>query len=180
MLSPVLPATAMTSRKPLSAADRSTREDSPAARREIANRLFFRLYQCANLMHKTGTRALEAHGVTTQQWAILGALSRPGLDEGMAVGELVDYLKVSRQNLTGIVDRLEKLGFLQKARDPTDGRSRRVRLTGAGQDLWRDRLTPAIAAYYGEATAGISTDDLIHACHYLNRLMDNFLDLEGR
>ncbi|MFG1210222.1 MarR family transcriptional regulator, partial [Xanthobacter flavus] len=24
----------------------------------LSNRLFFRLYQCANMLHKTGTRAL--------------------------------------------------------------------------------------------------------------------------
>ena len=47
------------------------------ARIELANRLFFRLYQCANMLHKTGTRAVEAEGLTTQQWAVLGALSRP-------------------------------------------------------------------------------------------------------
>ncbi len=40
---------------------------------ELANRLFFRLYQCANMLHKTGTRAVEAEGLTTQQWAVLGA-----------------------------------------------------------------------------------------------------------
>jgi hypothetical protein len=27
---------------------------------DMANRLFFRLYQCANMLHKTGTRAVEA------------------------------------------------------------------------------------------------------------------------
>ena len=43
---------------------------------EMANRLFFRLYQCANMLHKTGSRAVEAEGLTTQQWAVLGALSR--------------------------------------------------------------------------------------------------------
>jgi hypothetical protein len=42
---------------------------------EMANRLFFRLYQCANLLHKTATRAVESEGLTTQQWAVLGALS---------------------------------------------------------------------------------------------------------
>ena len=42
---------------------------------ELANRVFFRLYQCANMLHKTGSRAVEAEGLTTQQWAVLGALS---------------------------------------------------------------------------------------------------------
>jgi hypothetical protein len=52
------------------------KENSDIARMELANRLFFRLYQCANMLHKTGTRAVEKEGLTTQQWAVLGALSR--------------------------------------------------------------------------------------------------------
>ncbi len=43
-------------------------------RMELANRLFFKLYQCANMLHKTGSRAVESEGLTTQQWAVLGAL----------------------------------------------------------------------------------------------------------
>src|SRR5690606_36239207 len=30
------------------------------ARMELGNRVFFRLYQCANLLHKTGSRAVES------------------------------------------------------------------------------------------------------------------------
>jgi hypothetical protein len=41
----------------------------------VANLLFFRLYQCANMLHKTGTKAVESEGLTTQRWAVLGALS---------------------------------------------------------------------------------------------------------
>ena len=61
----------------------------------LSNRLFFRLYQCANMLHKTGTRALEDHGITTQQWAVLGALTRTGFSEGVAVGDLAAFLMVS-------------------------------------------------------------------------------------
>src|SRR5574337_606871 len=32
------------------------------AKLELANRLFFRLYQCANMLHKTGSRAVEGDG----------------------------------------------------------------------------------------------------------------------
>ena len=63
---------------------------------ELANRLFFRLYQCANMLHKTGSRAVEAEGLTTQQWAVLGALSRPEAKGGMSVGDLARYLMVTK------------------------------------------------------------------------------------
>ena len=61
---------------------------------ELANRIFFKLYQCANMLHKTGSRAVQDEGLTTQQWAVLGALSRPEAAQGMGVGELARYLMV--------------------------------------------------------------------------------------
>ncbi len=60
-------------------ADAAPPNDQADARFDIANRLFFRLYQASNLMHKTGSRSLAAFGITTQQWAVLGALSRPSV-----------------------------------------------------------------------------------------------------
>ena len=77
---------------------------------EMANRLFFRLYQCANMLHKTGSRAVGAEGLTTQQWAVLGALSREQAAHGMSVGSLARYLMVSRQNLSGLIGRMERDG----------------------------------------------------------------------
>ena len=75
-----------------------------AERFDVANRLFLRLYQASNLLHKTGTRAVSAYGATTQQWAVLGALSRPGSRaQGMTVKQLVAFLMVSRQNLAAVL-----------------------------------------------------------------------------
>lgn len=81
----------------------------------LANRVFFRLYQCANMLHKTGTRAVENEGLTTQQWAVLGALSRDEAKGGMSVGDLARYLKVSRQNLSGLLSRMERDGHVKGA-----------------------------------------------------------------
>ena len=96
---------------------------------ELANRLFFRLYQCANMLHKTGSRAIEAEGLTTQQWAVLGALSRGEAHAGMGIGELAKYLMVSRQNLAGLVSRMERDGHISIASDTRDRRSRIVTMT---------------------------------------------------
>ena len=90
---------------------------SQNARIELSNRVFFRLYQCANMLHKTGSRAVEAEGLTTQQWAVLGALSRPNVESGMSVGDLARYLMVSRQNLSGVISRMESAGHLNTAPD---------------------------------------------------------------
>jgi len=147
---------------------------------ELANRLFFRLYQCANQLHKTGTKALDDHGITTQQWAVLGALSRPVAAGGMTVGDLAKYLMLSRQNITGVLSRLEKMGHVKRVRDRADGRARRIRLSADGRKLWDKKITPKIFSFYEEALNKISIDDQVTILHYLNRLIENFDTIEAR
>lgn len=144
-----------------------------SARMELANRLFFRLYQCANMLHKTGTRAVEDEGLTTQQWAVLGALSRPSADAGTSVGELARYLKVSRQNLSGLLGRMERDGHVRSAADGRDRRSRLVTMTEKGQRVWLHEAQPKIYRYYEDVLDGFSVNDLTHSLHYLLRLLEN-------
>ena len=137
-------------------------ESSQNARMELANRLFFRLYQCANMLHKTGSRAVETEGLTTQQWAVLGALSRPKAEGGMSVGDLARYLMVSRQNLSGVLSRMERDGHLGSA---PDGRDRRK--------VWIEQAQPKIYDYYEQALEGFSVNDTAHALHYLLKMLEN-------
>jgi DNA-binding MarR family transcriptional regulator len=139
---------------------------------ELANRLFFRFFQTANTMHTKGTQALESLGVTTQQWSVLGALSRPQAEPGMNIGELSRYLLVSRQNLAGVLGRLERDGLIERATDEEDRRLRKIRLSSKGEKLWL-KLTVPIRAFYGGALKGFSFDDKLELIHYINRLQKN-------
>ncbi len=154
-------------------------ENTTDTRAEMANRLFFRLYQCANMLHKTGSRALEGEGLTTQQWAVLGALSRPQAEAGMKLGDLARYLMVSRQNLAGVVGRLERDGRVESADDPQDGRSRLIRLTAGGRQVWQKKALPKIHAYYGEALEGFSINDIVHSLHYLLKMLENMEKIDA-
>jgi DNA-binding MarR family transcriptional regulator len=148
------------------------------ARMELANRLFFRLYQCANMLHKTGTRAVEDLGLTTQQWAVLGALSRPEAEGGMSVGDLARYLMVSRQNLSGLISRMERDGHIGSAQDGRDRRSRLITMTATGQRVWISQATPRIHDFYEQALTDFSMGDLTHTLHYLLKLLDNMKQLD--
>lgn len=145
---------------------------------ELANRLFFRLYQCVNIMHKTGSKALEPEGLTTQRWAVMGALSRPEAAAGMAVGDLARYLRVSRQSLAGVVGPLVDEGWVVNRRSATDRRSRDYALTDLGRRHWEDGALPRIERFYGDATAGMSVEDMSHALHYVVRLLENMTRLD--
>lgn len=159
---------------------KSAEDEGNDARMELANRLFFRLYQCVNMLHKTGSRAVEDEGLTTQQWAVLGALSRRQASEGMSIGDLARYLMVSRQNLSGVISRMERDGVLAVGPDPRDRRSRVVRMSAQGERVWRDLALPKIRAYYERILVDFSVNDLSHTLHYLLKMLDNMkqVDLE--
>ena len=137
---------------------------------EIANRLFFRLYQASNLMHKAGTSAVRKFGTTTQQWAVLGALSRQQAESrGLSVKDLMEYLMVSRQSLTAILDRLEAAGLIDRTRTEGDGRLRYVRLTDKGSKTWAD-MRPSIRGFYEAALADFSIEESYLLMRLLDRL----------
>ena len=142
-------------------------------RHDLANRLFFRLYQCANMLHKTGTRAVEEEGLTTQQWAVLGALSRDEATMGMNVGDLAKYLMVSRQNLSGVLTRMMLAGHLQMATDSSNRRAKLITLTTQGRKVWSQDALPKIHNYYDAVLADFSSSDMTHTLHYLLRLLEN-------
>ena len=136
-----------------------TPESTRVARMELANRLFFRLYQCANLLHKTGSRAVESEGLTTQQWAVLGALSRPEAEGGISVGDPARYIGV--------------------APDERDRRSRLIRMTPHGSKVWLEQAQPKIQAYYEQALNEFSMGDITHTLHYLLQLLENMKQLDN-
>ena len=142
---------------------------------EVNNRLFFRLFQAANTLHTKGTQALESVGVTTGKWSVLGALSRPKAKAGMSIGDLSRYLLVSRQNLTGVLSRLERDELIERTTGE-DRRSRKVRLTGKGEELWLSMNDP-IRNFYDGALKGFSFDDKLEFIHYITRLQRNMAQI---
>jgi len=57
---------------------------------------------------------------------------------GRTPGEVADVLKVSRTNVTGILDRLENDKLITRSIDPNDRRSFTLALTEAGRELVRE------------------------------------------
>jgi MarR family transcriptional regulator, organic hydroperoxide resistance regulator len=125
---------------------------------EQANRLFFRFFQASNTLQTKSTQALDAFGITSTQWSVMGALSRPAAAAGMTISELSQYLLVSRQNLAGVLNRLEERGLVERAEGVEDRRQRTVSLSKAGEKLWLQLAQP-ISTFYEHALQGLSAGD---------------------
>ncbi|MDV7209750.1 MarR family winged helix-turn-helix transcriptional regulator [Azotobacter beijerinckii] len=140
----------------------------------IPNRLFFRLFQTGNVLQRQVQKEM---GVSTVQWAVLGALSRPGYENGISFNELTEYLIVSRQNLDGVLKRLERDNHVARIAHPQDGRARLVLLTAQGLAFW-ESLQPKIDEFYRQALAGFGFDDEVSLLHYLNKLNADLAKVE--
>ena len=91
------------------------------------------IVQLANVLTRRLAPVFQRAGVTPQQWAVLAVLDR-GTD-AMTLAAISRALRVSKQNMTGMIARLEQLGLAERAGDPNDLRSSRVQLTRRGRAL---------------------------------------------
>ncbi|MCX4092613.1 MarR family winged helix-turn-helix transcriptional regulator [Nocardia sp. alder85J] len=92
-------------------------------------------------------------GLTSQQTQLLCLLSR----QEPSFGEVAARLGCDKTNVTGMVDRLQQRGVLDRAPDRHDRRITRIRLTTAGDELRtriRDALDTAITARLSALTPG--------------------------
>lgn len=69
----------------------------------------------------------------------------PGLD-GIRPSQLAEEMQISKQGINGLLNDLEARGYIRRDVDPTDKRSRVIRLTPQGVELENAVLEAARAA----------------------------------
>lgn len=134
-------------------------------------KLFFRLYQAANISLRRAAQILEEFNMSAQQLSVLGSLSRPGCEAGMTVSELVDYLLVSRQSLNGVLNRMEAAGYVRRVVNSDDQRSRRVVLSPLGREVFR-KMRPKMLAFYRDSLADMSEQEQEDGIKSLSFIID--------
>ncbi len=96
-------------------------------------------------------RIAAAHDLSVVQARLLGILR----DRRPTLKELAGFLQLDKSSVTGLVDRAEQRGLVERSPSPDDGRSVQVSLTAAGQDLV-DRATSAFDREIADLVADLS------------------------
>jgi len=91
----------------------------------------FALLHAAEVAQAHVEAKLAGLGLSLPKLAALRALSAAG--ESMPLGQLAERLACVKSNITQLVDRLEADGFVARAHDPNDRRSRLAVMTPAGR-----------------------------------------------
>ncbi len=99
--------------------------------------IFCHIFILNSVLERTGNRVAEAHNLTLPQWMALGCIGRaPG--EGVTHSELGQKLMLSKAPITGVVDRLERAGFVTRTTSASDRRVSRIQSTESGAQVWRE------------------------------------------
>lgn len=98
----------------------------------------------ASMLQKLAERFFAPHGITDTQFNILMTLAQFG-PRGLTQQELSEKLVVHKSNVTGLADRLEKLGYIERRAREGDRRCNQILLTPGGVALLDQLRKPYFA-----------------------------------
>jgi len=99
--------------------------------RKAEGELVDALAQAAFVVMGVLTRIGAAHDLSLTQMRVLGILR----DRKPRMAELADFLGLDKSTMSGLVERAERRGLLERGRNPDDGRAFDVAMTRAGRTL---------------------------------------------
>ena len=109
------------------------------------------LVQLSFLIQAVLLRIGTAHDVSIIQIRLLGVLR----DRQPGMMELAKFLNLDKSSVTGLVDRAERRGLVQRTTTPEDGRAIRVSVTPSGRELIA-QATSEIEREINKLVAGLS------------------------
>jgi DNA-binding MarR family transcriptional regulator len=123
-------------------------------------------------------QAFEAHsaahikemGLTTTQFDIIATL---GNQLPMTCKELGEKTLISKGTMTGVLERLELKGFIEKLMNDDDGRSYKIGLSKAGDKLFK-KVFPEHVEYLGKALGKLNKKELEQAVTVLKEVKAMF------
>jgi DNA-binding MarR family transcriptional regulator len=130
--------------------------------------LWVRLLESHNLILGEIRRRL-ADTATMPRFDLLANLER---EDGQTLAALSRRMLVTAGNLTGLVDRAERDGVVERRADPRDRRLSRVFLTAKGRELIT-QILPVHAAHVGDLLAGLDGEERREFRRLLGKLRDS-------
>jgi DNA-binding MarR family transcriptional regulator len=127
-------------------------------RSKEAIRTWLRLLSCETVIEQQLRSLFRTNfSVTLPQFDVLSELERNG--KRMTMSELSRELMVSNGNVTGVIDRLEKSGFVTRTRAEHDRRIQYIELTDMGRRDF-DEMAKSHERWLADLLANLSMSDM--------------------
>jgi DNA-binding MarR family transcriptional regulator len=146
-----------------------------------SERTFRALLRAMGLLRREMEPFFARFGISGAQWGMLRTLLRAER-EGQAALRLTDMgkrLLIRPPSVTVVVDRLRRLGLVERTASATDHRSKHVSLTAAGRGVV-ELIEHQRAGQIEKLLGGLAPQEQEHLCRLLERLTDHLESLPGR
>jgi len=126
------------------------------------------LAECLQGFERYSGESVRQYGLTHAQFDIIATL---GNTDGMSYKELGERTLITKGTLTGVIERLEQKGMVLRERSSDDKRSFHVRLTKAGESVFRE-VFPKVIAHGKQLFADYSDAEFDEMDGALNKLRE--------
>jgi MarR family 2-MHQ and catechol resistance regulon transcriptional repressor len=120
-----------------------------------------------NLMYQEIKKELSKENLTIPQLEIIGCLAP---SKGISLNELAERLLVTGGNVTGLIDRLERDGYVLRERNEKDRRIIYVKLTPKGKEIWQ-MIMPRYQACISQLTISLNVVEKKELSRLLKKLI---------
>lgn len=124
------------------------------------------LVQAYQAFEAHSTAHIKEMGLTMTQFDIVATL---GNQPPMTCKELGEKTLISKGTMTGVLERLELKGLIEKLMNDEDGRSYKIGLSKAGEKLFK-KVFPEHVEYLGKAFGKLSKKELEQAVTVLKEV----------
>ncbi|WP_036799015.1 MarR family winged helix-turn-helix transcriptional regulator [Photobacterium marinum] len=121
----------------------------------------------ANKASKQFDTELKKHGLTVALWPTMMCLWE---EEGITQREIAQKSKVENSTTTRTLDKLEKMGLVERQTDPNSRRSFRIYLTNKGRDL-KETLLPVPIAVNQSLLDSLDEDEQLEMIRLLQKMV---------
>ncbi len=136
---------------------------------DFENSVGYWVCQASNVLQRAFNEELAPQGMTFRQAQVLGCLA---LEVRLSQTDLAERMRIEPPTLVGILDRMERDGWIRRSGDATDRRRKFVEATPAAKPAW-NKIVAAAKRVRGRATRGMTATQLAQLKKLLNVVQTN-------
>jgi len=141
---------------------------------DFENSVGYWVCQSSHVFQRAFNEELAPHGVTFRQAQVLGCLA---LEGRLSQTDLAERMGIEPPTLVGILDRMERDGWIRRGGDTRDRRKKLVEATAAARPAWTTIVTAA-KRLRTRATRGLTATQLAQLKKLLAAVRDNLQEAE--
>ena len=143
---------------------------------DFENSVGYWVCQTSHALQRAFNEELAPQGVTFRQAQVLGCLA---LEGKLSQTDLAERMRIEPPTLVGILDRMERDGWIRRDGDKTDRRRKFVEATAAAKPVW-NKIVAAAKRVRARATRGMTAGQLSQLKKLLGVVQTNLREAEER